>query len=399
MRSMALAGSMMLLLCSAAVAESAVDSKSHSVVETHEAKKGHGLTVVPTRRQLLAAPSSAAPGPQQATAAEKARAAQDLAQALKQRRSPSPSPSAAQLQQRAAAAAATAARLHAAAAPAPAPNAFAPAPGPAHALAPSKAKTVVPAKNSTSASTKTATKTPTSTKKKVSVPTPPATLTSGQAVALRMQRITQVFENSQINPAYGYAQNIGDGRGITFGRDGFCTGTGDGIRVIQLYATYRPRSKLASYLPALAKVSGGDTTGLDGFEAAVHAAASDAAFRYAQDVVHQNLYFKPAMSLAASVGATWPITKGEIYDACIQHGCDGAAKLAGQASAAAGGGPRRAGEGKWLKAYFAARRTTLEAGGKAWSQSVSRVDAYAAILASGNIGLKGPLNVQGVRVP
>lgn len=59
-----------------------------------------------------------------------------------------------------------------------------------------------------------------------------------------------------------------------------------------------------------------------------------------------------------------PIPSCQIYDACIQHGCDGAAKIASQASSAVGGGPRRVGEGKWLKAYFAARKGVLAAGGE-----------------------------------
>ena len=53
--------------------------------------------------------------------------------------------------------------------------------------------------------------------------------------------------------------------------------------VINLYATYRPRSRLASYLPALRRIKqaggGDDIKGLEGFEAAVRAAASDGAFR------------------------------------------------------------------------------------------------------------------------
>jgi hypothetical protein len=55
------------------------------------------------------------------------------------------------------------------------------------------------------------------------------------------------------------------------------------VLVINLYATYRPRSRLASYLPALRRIKqagGGDNIkGLEGFEAAVRAAASDGAFR------------------------------------------------------------------------------------------------------------------------
>jgi hypothetical protein len=52
--------------------------------------------------------------------------------------------------------------------------------------------------------------------------------------------------------ADGYAAALGDGRGITFGRAGFTTGTGDGLAVVEAYVKLRPvNNTLAPYLPAL----------------------------------------------------------------------------------------------------------------------------------------------------
>jgi hypothetical protein len=42
--------------------------------------------------------------------------------------------------------------------------------------------------------------------------------------------------------------------------------------------------------------------------------------RYAQDTLHEALYYRPAMSISRQIGAKFGITKGEIYDAFIQHG-------------------------------------------------------------------------------
>ncbi|EFN52595.1 hypothetical protein CHLNCDRAFT_138622 [Chlorella variabilis] len=218
--------------------------------------------------------------------------------------------------------------------------------------------------------------------------------------ALRIVGITVAFENNARAPRYGYAEKLGDGRGITFGRCGFCTGTGDGVRVINLYAAYRPKSKLASYLPALRAINekgGGDNVdGLDGFEAAVAAAAADSAFRYAQDVLHETMYYRPAMALSRAVGARFGITKGEIYDTFIQHGwsdsmsVDSVGGITQAASAKTGGRPMVADERRWLANFLEARRAVL-GGAHKWLDATYRVDAYQRFLDRGNLALNGPV--------
>ena len=47
-----------------------------------------------------------------------------------------------------------------------------------------------------------------------------------------MLALNTIFENGQLEVDYSYAEDIDDGRGITFGRCGFCTGTGDGLVVV-----------------------------------------------------------------------------------------------------------------------------------------------------------------------
>src|SRR3954454_8817976 len=68
---------------------------------------------------------------------------------------------------------------------------------------------------------------------------------------LRAAQITSTFENSTLELQYDYVENIGDGRGITAGRAGFTSGTGDLLLVIRRYTEAKPGNVLASYIPSL----------------------------------------------------------------------------------------------------------------------------------------------------
>jgi chitosanase len=137
-------------------------------------------------------------------------------------------------------------------------------------------------------------------------------------------QITSTFENSTTELQYGYAEDIGDGRGITAGRAGFTSGTGDLLEVVHRYTAAAPGNPLAGYLPALEQVDGTDSLdGLEGLESAWTEAAQDPAFRQLQDDVVDELYFDPAMDLAAGVGVASPLGQAVIWDAMIQHGAGG----------------------------------------------------------------------------
>ena len=56
--------------------------------------------------------------------------------------------------------------------------------------------------------------------------------------------------------ADGYAAELGDGRGVTFGRAGFTSGTSDGLLVVRRYADVAPANNtLARYLPVLRRLA------------------------------------------------------------------------------------------------------------------------------------------------
>ena len=100
-------------------------------------------------------------------------------------------------------------------------------------------------------------------------------------------RLVSSAENSSLDwkAQYQYIEDIGDGRGYTAGIIGFCSGTGDMLDLVELYAARKPGNLLQTYLPALREVDGSDShDGLDpGFPGDWRRAARDAEFRRAQD--------------------------------------------------------------------------------------------------------------------
>jgi chitosanase len=224
----------------------------------------------------------------------------------------------------------------------------------------------------------------------------------------RAELLTSLFENSSLELQYGYAENLHDGRGVTAGRAGFCSGTSDMREVVRRYARLAPHSPLARFLPRLAAIDalkeGRDATqGLEGLEQAWAQAAADPRFRAVQDAVVDETYFRPAMTHADRLGLKSAIARGQLYDALIQHGDgddpDGVPAMIKRANQRAGGSPAQGvDEVRWLKAFLQVRRDTLAHASdpstrQAWAESVSRVDAYSQVLASGNLDLHGPIPV------
>lgn len=215
--------------------------------------------------------------------------------------------------------------------------------------------------------------------------------------------LTCCAENSRTSFAYDYAEDIGDGRGITFGIIGFTSGTYDGTILLKRVKELDPGNPLVSYLPAFEAIDAmphdssglcSSTAGLERFAADFGAHGADASVKRAQLEKLDDLYWKPAMALAASLGIKTALAAGELYDACVNHGPDGNAvdmglkQLAANASAAAGGDPRSGVDEKaWLKAFLSVRRAYLE---RSWPDAIDRIDMYARILASGNVDLKVP---------
>ncbi|MEE1670745.1 chitosanase [Streptomyces sp. NPDC003328] len=136
-------------------------------------------------------------------------------------------------------------------------------------------------------------------------------------------KLVSSAENSSLDwkAQYKYIEDIGDGRGYTAGIIGFCSGTGDMLDLVQLYADRKPGNVLARYLPALRDVNGTDShDGLDpNFPKDWRTAAQDTVFQQAQNDERDRVYFNPAVQQgkADGLGVLGQFT---YYDAIVMHG-------------------------------------------------------------------------------
>jgi chitosanase len=211
-------------------------------------------------------------------------------------------------------------------------------------------------------------------------------------------QITSTFENATLELQYDYAENIGDGLGITAGRAGFTSNTGDLLLLVRRYTEMKPDNPLAPYIPALEAVEGTDSEqGLDGFAEAWAVAAADPDQRRLQDDLVDELYFTPAMALADEVGIETPLGQAIMWDTMIQHGEggeNGTRVIIEETRADVGA--LDGDEAAWLDAFLDARlhhlghayeNTTEDAD----ASSQSRIDALRSLLESGNLALEHPL--------
>ena len=213
------------------------------------------------------------------------------------------------------------------------------------------------------------------------------------------EALTSIWENDTPQLDYAYYENIGDGRGYTSGRAGFCTGTGDAIQVVACYDAKRTAANgnlMAKYMPALMVIDQRyQSTGQDQASTAeldavgswtADWAASDndmttrADFRACQDQIVDLLYYTPAMDAAAKWGLVTPLTKAALYDMWINQG-DGALitkanMLVGDtAQVAPVVGYNGVTEDQWLQKFLEARRDLMWADAT-WKSAVDRVAGY-----------------------
>jgi chitosanase len=210
----------------------------------------------------------------------------------------------------------------------------------------------------------------------------------------RAAQLTSSFENATLELQYDYADNIGDGRGITAGRAGFTSATGDLLLLVQRYTETEPDNVLAPYIPALEEVEGTDSEdGLDGFTDAWAEAAEDPEQRKLQDDLVDELYFTPAMAIAADVGVETPLGQAIVWDTMIQHGAGGEngtrAIIAETREAAGDAGQDESG---WLDVFLDVRlRHLRDAYEDADESSESRVNALRSLVEAGDLALEPPL--------
>ncbi|MGW0998443.1 chitosanase [Streptomyces sp. NPDC002520] len=211
-------------------------------------------------------------------------------------------------------------------------------------------------------------------------------------------KLVSSAENSSLDwkAQYKYIEDIGDGRGYTAGIIGFCSGTGDMLDLVQLYADRKPGNVLAKYLPALRRVNGGDShDGLDpNYPRDWRKAAQDSAFQQAQNDERDRVYFSPAVAQGRTDGLR-ALGQFAYYDAIVMHG-DGddptsfrniRKRALRSAKPPAQGGD----ETTYLGAFLDARVWAMKQ--EEAHSDTSRVDtAQRVFLRKGNLDLNTPLD-------
>jgi chitosanase len=205
-------------------------------------------------------------------------------------------------------------------------------------------------------------------------------------------------ENSSLDwkAQYKYIEDIGDGRGYTAGIIGFCSGTGDMLDLVQLYADRKPGNVLAKYLPALRKVNGTDShSGLDpNYPKDWRKAAQDTVFQQCQNDERDRVYFNPAVAQGKADGLR---TLGQFcyYDAIVMHGDGDDAtsfrNIRGRALRSAKPPAQGGDETTYLNAFLDARVWAMKQ--EEAHSDTTRVDTEQRVfLRKGNLDLNTPLD-------
>jgi chitosanase len=228
-------------------------------------------------------------------------------------------------------------------------------------------------------------------------PVAATSLTTDPARKLRAAQITSSYENSTTELQYGFADNIGDGRGITAGRAGFTSGTHDLLLFVQRYTEVRPDNPLAPYLPALEAVNGSDSEeGLEGFVDVWEQTADDPLQREVQDDLVDELYFTPAMAMARDLGVGTPLGQAIVWDTMIQHGAGGEnGTMAIIEETTDSVGTARGNETEWLQTFLDVRLRHLlrmyDDTATNRASSTSRVQGWRSLIDQGEFGLDLPI--------
>jgi chitosanase len=208
-------------------------------------------------------------------------------------------------------------------------------------------------------------------------------------------------KTAQLKLQYNYAENISDGRGITFGCIGFTTGTYDGNMLIKYYTQLNPKNALVKYIPALDVIdkgshngNGGDsnssTAGLSGFIQDVNN-CTDPLFKQAQLYMLDQLYWNPSVKIFNNIGGKNALTQAFIYDMCVNHGEDGAQGFINSAAKALGGTPKTGiNENTFLSKVMDLRYNYLKSNDP---DGLDRVNGFKKLLTSGNVDLAMPLTI------
>lgn len=219
--------------------------------------------------------------------------------------------------------------------------------------------------------------------------------------------LTNIAENSQIEFDYNYAEDIDDGRGITFGIIGFTSGTYDGTILISHIKELDPQNYLVKYLPAFQAIDklphpDGKTENIKGLSSFIkdwRAHGNEEKVRQAQIEKLKELYWNPTIKKANELGVKYALTVAELYDICVNHGADGdqndkgLQQLVDETNKKIGSIRSGVDEKKWLNELYNVRKAYMKSD-PTWVEAIDRVEMHRRILNTGNLNLMTPLAVK-----
>lgn len=220
-------------------------------------------------------------------------------------------------------------------------------------------------------------------------------------VLYRAEQIISSFENSDLEIKYAYAEELEDGRGITAGRAGFTSETGDLLQVVQVYAAMGNEDSqlVTEYLPELEIINEAiendeeppaNVLDAEGFIKVWKETAKEQDLKEAQDAVYKELYLDPALRLADEIGIKSAAGQLIILDTIIQHGegdikddIDGLPSIVQETERKFG--KHNGNEVEWLEVFLDIREYHLMHAAdpetrQVWVDSVDRVNALRHIL-------------------
>jgi len=220
-----------------------------------------------------------------------------------------------------------------------------------------------------------------------------------QQQRLIADQFISIFENGTSEIQYGSAENIGDGRGITAGRAGFTSATGDMLIVIEKYSKLKPENSLAIYTEELKRLvklryevgdreGSASTENLKGLIEAWAENSENPSFRAIQDDVVNELYFQPALELAKNIDAKLPLTLLSLYDTNIMHGENGLKEIIVETNKRTDNLTPKEGADEiiWLKNFNEYRREVMLAD-DTWKTAVTRVTELTDLIEMQNYQL------------
>lgn len=212
------------------------------------------------------------------------------------------------------------------------------------------------------------------------------------------QAIVNIFETGKTLGDYASVTLLtGDPGHLTYGRSQTTLASGNLYLLIKAYCAAPNAACSRSLKPFLERLADIDLT-LDrdnGFRALLKEAGRDPVMQDTQDAFFDRVYWMPAMKTADDLGFASPLSAAVIYDSLI-HGSWSTMR---DRTIARHGKAASVGEKKWIAAYITERRNWLATHANTLlRRTVYRMDAFNALIKTGNWSLGIPMSVCGVTV-